>query len=182
MSVRDIAQTIGCSSSRVDYWLKKLNIKKRTISEAIFAKKHGLDNGFHISQDMNAADQMLFGLGVGIFWGEGNKRNKHTVRVGNSDPKLLSVFIDFLVRICGVDRTSIRFSLQIFSDIQPQEALSFWIEALSINKNQVMPTINCIKSGKIGTYKTKSQYGVMTVYVFNMKLRNWLVDQMNVPR
>jgi len=182
MSVSDIARSLGYSSSKVDYWLNKFNIQKRSISEAIFAKKHDVDDGFMISRKLSPSDRILFGLGLGIYWGEGNKKNKHTVRVGNTDPRLLAVFIDFLVKICGVDRSKIKFSLQIFSDIDPKIALSYWVNTLKSNKNQVMPTINCIKSGKIGTYKMKNHYGVLTVYVFNMKHRNWLVDQLSVPR
>ena len=45
-----------------------------------------------------------------------------------------------------------------------------------------MPTVTKTISGKIGTYKMKNQYGVITLYVFNVKLRNWLVDQLYVPR
>ena len=73
-------------------------------------------------------------------------------------------------------------SLQIFTDIDEKDALNYWIYTLSINKKQIMPTVTKTISGKIGTYKMKNQYGVITLYVFNVKLRNWLVDQLYVPR
>ncbi|HWT40729.1 MAG TPA: hypothetical protein VN081_05720, partial [Dongiaceae bacterium] len=70
----------------------------------------------------------------------------------------------------------------LFSDVEADTALEFWLNELKIDKSQIMPTINRIISGKIGTYKTKNQHGVMTVYVFNMKLRNWMVNELHVPR
>jgi len=182
MSVKDIALLLNCSTGRVDYWLAKYHIEKRSLSDAAFAKKHGATDGFAIKTNLTLADAYLFGQGVGIYWGEGNRRNKHAVRVGNTDPGLLRTFVKFLKEICGVDEYSIRYGLQIFSDISPNLALVYWQKQLNITRKQIMPTVNLIKSGKIGTYKVKNQYGVMTVYVFNMKLRNWLVGQLDMPR
>ncbi len=182
MSMQEIADTSFCSVHKVEYWLKKYNIKRRSISDALFTKKHGLNDGFSIKTRFSQADSALYGLGVGIYWGEGNKRNTHAVRMGNSDPGLVNTFINFLVTICGVERKSIRYSLQLFTDVSKNKALNFWINELKIEKSQIMPTVNRVISGKIGTYRTKSQYGVITLYVFNVKLRNWLISQLKVPR
>ena len=51
------------------------------------------------------------------------------------------------------------------------------MKELNISRNQILPTISRIQSGKIGTYKSKNHFGVMTVQVNNMKLRDWIVDQ-----
>lgn len=182
MSVSQIADYLGCSQNKVNYWLEKVGIQKRSISEALCVRRHGLGGGFSIKEKMTADDLKLYGLGVGIYWGEGNKRNRHTVRVGNTDPQLMTTFIEFLVMICGVKRDEIRYSLQLFTDIDEKDALNFWLNELNIKKSQIMPTINRVNSGKIGTYKVKNQHGVLTLYVFNMRLRNWLVDQLYVPR
>ncbi len=181
-SVAHIAHSCGVSENKVHYWMAKYGIRKRSISEALSMKKHGPGGGFTIKSQRTPSEEALYGLGVGLYWGEGNKRNKHTVRLGNTDPGILNSFAEFLVCICGVDRKSMRYSLQIFTDTSESDALSYWCDALSIHKSQIMPTVNHINSGKIGTYKMKNQFGVMTLYVFNMKLRNWLVDQLHVPR
>ncbi len=79
----------------------------------------------------------------------------HSVRLGNTDPLMIKVFRDFLLTICGIESTKIRYGLQIFSDVDENEALHFWQEYLSIERSSIMPTISRIQSGKIGTYKIK---------------------------
>ena len=182
MSMQDIAKHFGFSIHKINYWLIKYSIPRRTHSDATYVKYNGLVDPFLIKSELSKKDEKLFGMGVGIYWGEGNKRNKNSVRVGNTDANLIKVFVRFLTDICGVEPEKIRYGLQLFTDVNESVAVVFWQEQLNITRNQIMPTISRIKSGKIGTYRTKNQFGVMTVYVFNRKLRDWLVNQLYVPR
>ncbi|MCD8561678.1 hypothetical protein LRY29_01235 [Candidatus Saccharibacteria bacterium] len=181
-SMRQIARLEDVSEHKVQYWMDKHHIHRRTIGEAPSMRKHGPNGGFKIKANLSPYETVLYGLGVGLYWGEGNKRNRNAVRLGNTDPGIIATFINFLVVVCGVNRDSIRYSLQIFSDTSEERALSYWLSKLHIHKNQIMPTVNRIISGKMGTYKVKNRYGVLTVYVFNTRLRDWLVDQLHVPR
>ena len=182
MSMQEIADYLGFSVNKISYWLKKYSVSMRTHSEASYVKYNGLNDPFKIKSNLTVDDERLFGMGIGIYWGEGNKKSQNAVRVGNTDATLIKVFIRFLTDICGVNRKKIRYGLQLFTDVDELEAVNFWIERLNITRNQIMPTISRIKSGKIGTYKVKNQFGVMTVYVFNRKLRDWLVDQLVVSQ
>ena len=181
MSMNEIAEHLSISVHKVHYWLKKHSINVRSYSEASYVKYNGLVDPFEINTSLTTDEERLFGMGVGIYWGEGNKKSLNAVRVGNTDANLIKVFVMFLIKICGVSPEKIRYGLQLFSDVEESDALSFWQYELNIERNQIMPTISRIKSGKIGTYKVKNQFGVMTVYVFNRKLRDWLVDQLYVP-
>ena len=180
--MQEIALKLDCSVHRVDYWRKRHAIPARTRSEASYIKHNGLTDPFTIKTRMTPRDRQLYGLGVGIYWGEGNKKNPHAVRVGNTDPLLVKTFVMFLKEICGVKEDKIRYSLQVFTDVSTHKALKFWQSELGITRNQITPTVTRTQSGKIGTYKTKNQHGVITVYVFNKKLRDWLVGQLKVPR
>jgi hypothetical protein len=40
---------------------------------------------------------MLFGMGLGLYWGEGTKRGKGGMRITNTDAKMIKKFIEFLV-------------------------------------------------------------------------------------
>jgi len=123
----------------------------------------------------NQSDHQLFGLGLGLYWGEGNKANKNMVKLGNSDPELLKKFILFLSRFFRVDKEDLKFHLHVFTDIDIEEAKSFWIKELKIKKEQIYkPTIT--QTGKLGTYRKKSRYGVLTLYYCNTKLRNLIVS------
>lgn len=182
LSANDIALRKQCSVHKVNYWLEQHNIQKRTISDALYVKLNGDNKKYTILTTRSREQERLYGVGVGIFWGEGNKRCPNAIRVGNSDPVLIKTFMRFLVEICGVSFQALRFSLQLFTDIDEYEALAFWQKQLKITRKQIMPTVNRIKSGKIGTYKVKNQYGVMTVYFFDKKLRDWMIDQLYMPR
>jgi hypothetical protein len=182
LSMKQIASSELCSVHKVEYWLKKYEIPRRKISDAVYLKHNGLTDPFRIAELSSPELLKLYGIGIGIYWGEGNKKSKTAVRMGNTDVKLVKSFILFLHKVCGVTYSKMRYSLQLFSDVDETTALEYWQKQLNITRNQIMPTVNRIKSGKIGTYKIKNKYGVMTVYVFNRKLRDWLNDQLIVPR
>lgn len=174
-SAVEIAKIFRCSPNRINYWLAKYAISKRDISEAIYSKHHPRGDPFKIYRAKTLTEAMLFGLGVGIYWGEGNKANKNTIRVGNSDPKLLNVFIKFLCTFFKIKKKELKFHLHIFTDINKKEALQYWSKQLKIKESQFYkPMVS--KSGSLGTYRQKSKYGVLTVYYANIKLKNILMN------
>ena len=174
-SVPEIARLSECSENKVNYWLAKYQIKKRTISEAIYVKHNPKGDPFKFIVPKSAEDAELFGLGLGLYWGEGTKANKDSIRLGNTDPNLIKKFIEFLIRFFSIKKKDLHFGLQIFSDIKVERALDFWIKRLKIKRSQFYKPIISI-SGSIGTYKKKSEYGVLTVMYHNKKLRNLLVE------
>jgi hypothetical protein len=173
-SSANIAKVFDCSENKINYWLKKNKIPKRSISEAMYVKKNPNGDPFNFKFPKNTVDAQLFGLGIGLYWGEGNKANKNTVRLGNSDARLLKIFITFLVRFFGIKKEDLKFHLHLFTDIKIDDAKKYWIDELNINEEQIYKPFISI-SGSIGTYRRRSEYGVMTVYYGNTKLRNKLV-------
>lgn len=174
-SAQEIAKLIGCSSNRINYWLAKYEISKRTISDAVYLKHNPNGDPFKFTPPENIEDAKLFGLGLGLYWGEGNKANKNTVRLGNSDPALLNKFIEFLIKFFNINKKDLKFHLHIFTDIDVNDALLYWARKLEINRNQFYKPF-IAKSGKLGTYKNKSKFGVVTVYYGNIKLKDKLMD------
>ncbi|MFA6306989.1 MAG: hypothetical protein WCV70_03220 [Patescibacteria group bacterium] len=174
-SAQEIAKLIGCSPNRINYWLAQYKISKRTISDAIYIKHNPGGDPFKFVLPDNIEDAKLFGLGLGLYWGEGNKANKNTVRLGNSDPALLNKFIEFLIKFFNIKKKDLKFHLHVFSDIDVNEALDYWIDKLKISKKQFYKPMITI-SGSLGTYKNKSKFGVVTVYYGNIKLKNKLVE------
>ncbi len=159
------------------YWMKEYGIRRRSISDAVYIKHNPDGDPFKMKPIKTISDAKLLGLGLGIFWGEGNKANPWAVRVGNTDAKLLTTFMEFLVRLCGVDRDDLRFGLQIFSDIDPKKALKYWITALGVPLTQFYK-VTVTKSGSIGTYRKKSQFGVVTLIYNNKHLRDIVIGML----
>ena len=173
-SVSDIAKMFKCSERGINYWVKKYNIPKRTISEAVYIKCNPKGDPFVFAPPKDFNEAKLFGIGIGLYWGEGNKANKNTVRIGNSDPALINIFIDFLIKFFNIDKKDLRFHLHVFTDINIEDAYDYWVGKLKIKKEQIYkPTVTI--SGKLGNYKNKSKFGVLTLIYGNTKLRNILV-------
>lgn len=172
-----IADTVGCSQHKVAYWMNIHNIKKRSISDAIYIKNNPAGDPFTFKRPTTKEDWMLYGLGLGLYWGEGTKANQYSIRLGNTDPQLIINFIKFLQKIYGVDKSKLKFGLQIFTDIDVKTALLYWQKKLSVNPGQFYkPTISISVSK--GTYKRRSQYGVLTIFFHNKKLRDILMKQL----
>ncbi len=170
-----IAKLFNCSIHKVNYWLLAYAIPKRSISDAIYAKHNPNGDPFKFSPPKSIEDAKLFGLGIGLYWGEGTKANQNSIRLGNTDPYLIEKFIEFLVRFFNIRREDMTFGLQLFTDIDPKKALDFWAKHLRINKHQFNKPVVTI-SGSIGTYRRKNEFGVLTAMYHNKKLRDLMIS------
>lgn len=178
-SAKDIADIFGCSEHKVNYWFEKFQIQKRSISEAIYAKRNPDGDPFRVREVKSRADARLFGLGLGLYWGEGNKKSKNSIRLGNTSPAIIRTFIEFLVRMFGIHKSKLRFGLQIFTDIPKEKALAFWFKELkefNISRRQFF-RVTVTPARGVGNYREKSQYGVLTVHFCNSKLKR-ILDSM----
>ena len=173
LSMQQIADTQKCSVNTVNYWMSKYKIKKRTISEGVYAKWNPNGDPFVVYRPRNLEEAMLHGIGLGLYWGEGTKANKHSIRLGNTDPRLMLTFIRFLEQAYKIKKEKLKFGLQVFSDMPAQDALYFWQKILCVQKKQFMKVIVTPSRG-VGTYHRKIKHGVLTVYFNNYKLRNIL--------
>ena len=170
-SVSEIARGLSCSENKISYWLAKHDVRKRSISEAVYLKNNPKGDPFEFKAPKSAEEWFLYGLGLGLFWGEGNKANTQSVRLGNTDPDLIKVFLEFLESIFSIKTTRLRFGLQVFSDMDPDKAKNFWMKKLNIKTNQFQKVV-VTKPFKKGTYRRKTRHGVLTVYFSNTKLRD----------
>lgn len=178
LSMFEIAKQQKVSIHKVSYWMDKHGIPKRSRSEAIYIKKNPNGDPFRYIAPISMEKANLLGMGLGLYWGEGNKANKTSVRICNSDPALLRIFMKFLVELFQVNKKDLKFGLQIFNDIDTEKAINYWSKELKIDRSQFYKVI-ITKSHSLGTYKNKSLYGVMTVHYHNSRLRNLLMDMIH---
>jgi len=172
----EIAKRLGVGHSTVVYWMKKHHISRRSRSDAGYVKHNPNGDPFKIEEPKTLAGAELMGMGLGLYWGEGTKASKSQVRLGNTDPALIAKFIEFLEKTCGVKREKIRFWLQVFSDMHPEDTKRFWMARLNLRPEQFSKKIIVTPARSLGTYRKKSRYGVLTVYVSNVRLRNQLIE------
>ncbi|MEY4747204.1 MAG: hypothetical protein RLZZ416_253 [Candidatus Parcubacteria bacterium] len=176
LSVSTIAKQLKCSQHQVNYWLSKFKIPKRSISDALYEMWNPAGDPFKVSFPRTINEAILYGIGIGLYWGEGTKANRGSIRLGNSDPKLISIFIQFLVKCYGIQTKKLRFGLQIFGDMNKTEAIRYWMRLLRAPRQQFLPTIVVTPHRGIGNYRRKTRYGILTVYFNNKKLRDILCN------
>jgi hypothetical protein len=181
LSMSEIAQLKGCSVHKVEYWMKTFGIRRRSRSDATYAKSNKQGDPFRIIDPITKSDYFLKGMALGLYWGEGNKKNIHSVRLGNTDPRMINMFRKYLIELCSVRPDKIKYSLQVFSDVSPDIALLYWLKELNVGRESFTKTVSVIKSGKVGTYKVKNLYGVCTINVHNKKLRDIIVSELSTP-
>ncbi len=114
LSVQKIADSLMVSRASVNKSLIQHQITLRTKSETAYLQ-HG--KKFEIKKQLNQEETILYGIGLGLYWGEGNKVDEYSVQLGNTDPSIILTFVKFLRVICGVSNSDIRYGLQIFNDL-----------------------------------------------------------------
>lgn len=177
LSMMEISKKLNCSLNKISYWMHKYKIPRRKISNALYIKNNPLGNPYKIKKIKLDNYSFLLGLGLGIYWGEGNKADKYSIRVGTSDPNMILTFRHFLITICSVKNEKFHYSLMCFKDTNPNTAAEFWAKKLKIKKIQLGKITQIASMGK-GTYKKISKNGVCTIYVYNIKLKKWLMAEL----
>jgi hypothetical protein len=176
LSMKQIAVRLNCSVNKVSYWMKQNKISRRTISESVYLKHNPLGDPFIFARPVIHQKNFLFGLGLGLYWGEGTKANKYSIRLGNTDPKLIMCFIVFLETFFKISRKDMKFGIQVFSTMSPSTSINFWAKELDVSKKNFMKVVVTEKRGE-GTYHKKIEHGVLTVYYNNKKARDILIQE-----
>lgn len=118
----------------------------------------------------------LFSFGLGLYWGEGDKKSGNSVAVTNTDPNMLRVIASFFRKYFSVDESKLRVRLFVYKDIDVSSAKKFWSELLQVPQNQFIK-IQVLES-KAKLTKTKSKYGICSLYCsnteFHIKIMEWI--------
>lgn len=182
-SMSKIASELNCSPNKVVYWMNKYNINRRSRSEAAYLSNNPNGNPFNLDgiNNLSKKDIFLYGLNIGLYWGEEEKTTKHAIRVTNSDPYVIVKFRDFLVNICKLTPSKINYYLICFNDVDQNVAKNYWANLLKISSDKFGKIVVIPSQGK-GTYNKKSKYEVCTIYAGNMKLKSWILNEIDKLR
>src|SRR5579859_2843472 len=116
LSMQQIADRLGCSPHKVTYWMHAYGMERRTWSEATYAHCNPDGDPFKVITPVTPQEIELFGLGLGLFMGEGTRKAQHEVTLANASPDIHRIFLAFLGQICGVARSDLRVWINIFDD------------------------------------------------------------------
>lgn len=115
----------------------------------------------------------LFLAGLMIYWGEGDsKASNSLIRVSNTDPRMMRIFTDFLLRIGKIPHEDLRASLILYPDLDEKECLDYWTKGIGIPVSQFIKT-QVIK----GRHPTKRlSYGICIVYKCSRELKEKILE------
>ncbi len=179
LSAKQIARLAGCSDTGICHRLTKMGIEKRSVSEGVYVRNNPNGDPFKFRMPLTAEDWQLFGLGLGLYWGEGSKRAKSNVRIGNTDPRLLKAFMAFMERFFCMGPEKARAHVQMFNDMDVEVTARFLMEELGLSEEQFTKPIMTL-SDSMGTHNNKSKYGVASVGYYNTKLRELVLRELAV--
>ena len=174
LSMVQVADKLKIMPRKVEYWLKKYNIPRRSRSESAYIKQNPNGDPFKIKRNLNKNEKELFIAGLMTFWAEGSRKNKHSVRLANLDHRMIQLFLKFLRELCGVKEDKISLYVRLYKNFDKNKAQLYWSKLLIIPKSQVYIYAHTDKRSKIS--KQWSKYGIATLEFHNTKLRKWLED------
>jgi hypothetical protein len=164
-SISEISACIGKSKSVVSKYIQGVNILPQF--KSILKRKQGgskarseelwqesKTTAEKIIKKLKTRDKLI--LLIGIYWGEGTKRELNII---NSDPILLRAFIDFIEEI-GVTKNRIKASIRIYNDVDQNKSIEYWSSILSLKKDQFF-NVEVIKGKKKG----KLEFGMCRLRV-----------------
>lgn len=186
----DIQSALGVAKSTLSYWFKnspdsqilkkKLILKSRKKArrqiQLMAAANRRRWKETRIQWRKTAAIeyqkmklQALFCIGLALYWGEGDKKLENgIVRLGNTDDRLLRLFILFLKGCCNVPLTKLRVWLLLYPDSNEKTCQKFWTKKLGVQPQQFMKSQRVARRG---VPRKLINYGVCYVYVCSRELK-----------
>lgn len=128
------------------------------------------DRIFHLKKLKNNKDVAKIILAV-LYLGEGGKTRKSSLMLGNSDPKIIKLFLDLLRKCYEIDEKKFRCTLQCRADQDILELEKFWSKVTSISPSQFYKAR--IDARTIGKKSKKPEYkGVCRIDYFSADVYN----------
>jgi hypothetical protein len=178
LSAKQIADRLQVPESKIVYWLRKHKVPKRTVSEAIYRRINPQGDPFDIKPKLSRSEAKLKVAGLVLWATEGSPNFKDGVFASNSNPALIRVFVDFLLKVCQVEENKIRVRVVYYANMNmTMDAVRrFWSDRTTLPDRQIK--INTYHA--VHDFREASKYGTATVLVGNIKLRAimalWLED------
>lgn len=200
-SIKQIARILGVSKSSASLWCRNIELTKKQIERLhenmIMGSYSGRMKGARMqkerkeekikyylksgAKDIGALnDRELFIAGLGLYWGEGNKKTGG-VRFCNSSPLIIKFIIKWFLQILKVDiqRFCIYININRIHKKRKNEVLNFWINLTDIPAEQFRKII-FIKSKNKKVYENfGDHYGTLDIRVLKStyllyQIRGWL--------
>lgn len=188
-SIKVIAKNIGVSPASVSSWVKnirlssdqriKLDARKNTSEFCKRARAKRSEKCRKIRSDFQKIGRYeakkgnpLHIQGCMLFWAEGGK-NRNMVKLGNTDPYLVMIFVKFLRECLDVpsDVIGLRIRCHANEKITSLDVQNFWLETLKLSTDNIKQiSVDSDKRVKTGKKKNIHIYGFCEVCVCSTEI------------
>jgi hypothetical protein len=176
LSLDEIAARLSLPKTTIYYWVRDIPLgrprrenghpgnnavvrKHRLLREAAY--RAGQEEFDALARDGSFRDFVC------MYIGEGYKRNRNVVALGNSDPRVVFLASSWLRRL---SRNKIDYSVQYHADQRVSELQKFWSELLGLKPGEIGLQRKS-NSGRLSGRTWRSRYGVLTVRTGDTLLR-----------
>ncbi|MEK9173595.1 MAG: helix-turn-helix domain-containing protein [Patescibacteria group bacterium] len=160
-SYYEISRALGIPKSTLSVWFKddpmsqevKLKLSsKSNIRVAERIKKFSENNKrkwelwraearYEAKKDFESlAKNPLFIAGNMLYWAEGDSKVKNPLRLTNTDPRMIRLYVKFLIRILKIDKNKIRATLILYPDLNKNSCINFWSKEIDLPRSQFYKT------------------------------------------
>ncbi|MFH1191599.1 MAG: hypothetical protein V1670_05330 [Candidatus Omnitrophota bacterium] len=191
LSLKQIAQRLEVSKGSVSAWVRNVTVPREVFFNINDQRRLGreqsrktrLSNIARRNDEINAkcreeiiplSNRDLWIAGLMLYAGEGFKSSNvsgQRVEIANSNPEILRIFINFLIKVCLVPKKKIKVRLMLYEDICPEEAKKFWSGGLGIVADQFCkPFIKRSYKDEPCRHLRRSKYGTAHVILCDIKV------------
>ena len=152
--------------------MKSMNAARKISLDATYKAAGELARDSFIA---NMSDQ-LFVSGLSLYWGEGDKRTRHQVRLTNTDPALVKIFLKFLLKYSELPLERVWVSLIRYPDTTSEGCEMYWQDQLGLGAEHFQKTVEIQGRGT----ERRSAYGICVVgissSVLKVKMLTWIAE------
>lgn len=174
--IKQLAKLVGASPATIAYWTHDIRL---TAEQNAVNKLHTLPNpaqGARARHDQSSARRSkwrleakehfnqlilepLFVLGLGLYWGEGDKANPNDFKLTNSDPALARVWL----RWCSTYAPDlpIRLQLWLHPEVPKDFAVRYWLKELQYPSSTELLCI--VKKGTLTSHVGSISMGTIKI-------------------
>jgi hypothetical protein len=200
-SYSEILKEVPVAKSTLSLWLRSVGLSERQkqrltekkLAAALRGAKTKKDQRLSITKEIKdkarskigkLSNRELLLIGTALYWAEGHKeRNRgNLVKLGNSDPEMIKIFLEWLYKICKIEKKDLVFRIYLHetSKNRLKEVRKYWARAAGFPIKDFQKIT--WKKNKISTNRKntgKDYYGLLDVGVrrsinLNRKIQGWI--------
>jgi transposase-like protein len=181
LTVDELAERLALSRSTIYYWVRDIPIERkpgrgfatkaqrlgtRAMQKKYERRRELAYNAGRHSFHAHAADPTFRDF-VSMYIGEGYKRSRNKVSLGNSDPQVVELATHWITKFT---RNTVAYSLQYHADQDLEMLRGFWGNRLGVEPDAIRLQRKS-NSNQLTGRTWRSKFGVLTVSVGDTQLR-----------